>query len=332
MTRRILSGIQPTGNLHLGNYLGAIQQWVPLQQVAECIFFIVDSHAITVPQDPKQLQANIRRTAATYLACGIDPERSIIFAQSSVPAHAELAWIFNCITPLGWLQRMTQFKEKSASQKEGACLGLLAYPVLQAADILLYHPQAVPVGEDQKQHLELTRDIALLFNRLVGHDYFALPEPLITAQGARIMSLRDGTKKMSKSDSSEASRIELTDTADAIAHKVRRAKSDADLIHAEHIENRPELANLLAILALLTGQTLDQTIEPYIGKGFSALKEALIEALVSIIIPIGEKTEALQQDAAYLDAILIKGQKAANVIAHATLMDVKERMGLWVKP
>ena len=264
MRNRIVSGIQPTGSLHLGNYLGSIRQWLPLQQQAECIFLIVDSHAITIPQNPASLRASIRQVAATYIACGIDPATAIICAQSSVSAHAELAWIFNCLTPLGWLQRMTQFKDKSTTQREGACLGLLAYPVLQAADILLYHPKLVPVGEDQKQHIELTRDIALLFNRTVGEDYFHPPEPQILSHGARIMSLRDGLKKMSKSDPSDASRIDLTDDADSIAQKIRRAKSDAELISLENLDARPELHNLLTIYALFANTTLAAAATPCI--------------------------------------------------------------------
>jgi tryptophanyl-tRNA synthetase len=252
---RVLSGVQPTGNLHLGNYLGAIRNWVGLQDSHECLFMLADLHAITVPQNPADLTRNTRETAAAYIACGIDPKRSAIFPQSAVTMHAELAWILNCHTPLGWLNRMTQFKEKSGKNKEAAPVGLYAYPVLMAADILGYHATHVPVGEDQKQHLELARDIAGAFNRAYGEEFFPLPEPLIMPTAARIMSLRDGSKKMSKSDPSDYSRITLTDDADAIAKKIRKATSDSIEGVTYDPEGRPEVANLLTIYGALTNST-----------------------------------------------------------------------------
>ncbi len=251
MQGRIFSGVQPSGNLHLGNYLGAIRNWVALQHEFECIYCIVDLHAITLPQDPKQLAAHTREVTAAYVAAGIDPERCVVFAQSHVPAHAQLAWVFNCIAPLGWLNRMTQFKEKAGKHRDQALAGLYVYPVLMAADILLYRATHVPVGEDQKQHLELARDIAGAFNRKYETEFFPLPEPLILGEATRVMSLRDGTAKMSKSDSSDYSRINLTDDADAIARKLRRAKSDSIMGLAYDPEGRPEAANLLNIYAAL---------------------------------------------------------------------------------
>src|SRR5689334_4598202 len=265
---RIFSGIQPTGNLHLGNYLGAIRNWVVLQKDFECIFCIVDLHALTLPQDPDELRASTREVTAAYIAAGIDPERCTIFNQSMVSAHTELAWLLGCLTPLGWLNRMTQFKEKAGKQRDNAGLGLYAYPVLMAADILLYKATHVPVGEDQKQHLELARDIAGAFNRRYEREFFPLPEPQIFGAATRVMSLRDGTKKMSKSDSSDYSRINMTDDADAVAQKIRKAKTDPQPMPSSEaeLEARPEAANLLGIYAALTDRTLDETIAVFAGK------------------------------------------------------------------
>src|SRR6201994_481802 len=274
---RIFSGIQPTGNLHLGNYLGAIRNWVVLQRDFECIFCIVDLHALTQPQEPDELRASTREVTAAYIAAGIDPERCVIFNQSMVPGHAELAWLLSCLTPLGWLNRMTQFKEKAGKQREEAGLGLYAYPVLMAADILAYKATHVPVGEDQKQHLELARDIAGAFNRRYGVEFFPLPEPQIFGAGTRVMSLRDGTKKMSKSDSSEYSRINMTDDADAIALKIRRAKTDPEPLPetVEALEARPEADNLVGIYAALTNTTREAALGQFAGQNFSTFKEAL---------------------------------------------------------
>ena len=266
---RIFSGVQPTGNLHLGNYLGAIKNWVRMQDDFECIYCIVDLHAITIPQDPAELIANTREVTAGLIAAGIDPERSIIFNQSRIAAHAELAWLLNCFTPLGWLNRMTQFKEKAGKKRDNAVLGLYAYPVLMAADILLYHATHVPVGEDQKQHLELSRDIAGTFNRNYDQDYFPLPEPLILGEATRVMSLRDGRAKMSKSEASENSRINLTDDAEAIQHKIRRAKTDSEPGMSFDPENRPEAANLLGIYAALADENVDAVTARFTGKGFA---------------------------------------------------------------
>ena len=279
MNLAIFSGIQPTGNLHLGNYLGAIRNWVRLQHDYDCIFCIVDLHALTLPQDPVQLQGQTREVTAAYIAAGIDPERCIIFNQSMVPGHAELAWLLGCLTPLGWLNRMTQFKEKAGKQREKAGLGLYAYPVLMAADILLYKATHVPVGEDQKQHLELARDIAGAFNRRYDVDFFPLPEPLIFGAATRVMSLRDGTKKMSKSDESDYSRINMTDDAETIALKIRKAKTDPLPLPetVKDAEARPEADNLLGIYAALADIRREQAVAQFAGKNFSDFKAALAE-------------------------------------------------------
>src|SRR5580700_10000663 len=282
---RIFSGVQPTGNLHLGNYLGAIRNWVTLQRDYDCIFCIVDLHALTLPQDPAQLRAQTREVTAAYIAAGIDPERCIIFNQSMVAAHAELAWLLSCLTPLGWLNRMTQFKEKAGKQREEAGLGLYAYPVLMAADIILYKATHVPVGEDQKQHLELARDIAGAFNRRYGVEFFPLPEPMIFGTATRVMSLRDGTKKMSKSDTSDYSRINMTDDAEAIAQKIRKARTDpAPLPDSEKgFEGRPEAENLVNIFAALADETREQAIARFAGQQFSGFKNELAELTVAKI-------------------------------------------------
>jgi tryptophanyl-tRNA synthetase len=329
MTKKLIfSGIQPTGTLHLGNYLGAIRNWVGMQRQASSLFCIVDMHAITIPQDPSTLRAHNLLTAATYIACGIDPKVSSIFIQSHVPEHTELAWILSCMTPLGWLNRMTQFKEKSGKHREQAGLGLYAYPVLMAADILLYHASHVPVGEDQKQHLELTRDIALMFNRTYGQEYFKLPEPIILSDVARIMSLRDGTKKMSKSDPAEASRICLLDSDEVIADTFRRAKTDTEVLSAENLEARPEARNLLGILAALQNKPLAEVAMEWEGKGFSALKVALTEITIATLSPIRIRIHALLKDPAGLQQILTEGAAKAASNAQSTMREVHNLVGL----
>lgn len=327
--QRVFSGIQPTGALHLGNYLGAIRNWVAMQSRMPCVFGIMDLHAITIPQDPAQLRRATRETAAALIACGIDPDHSMIVVQSSVHAHTELAWILACQTPLGWLNRMTQFKEKSGKDKEKAALGLYSYPVLQAADILVYKATHVPVGEDQKQHLELSRDIAGAFNRHVGKDYFPLPEPLIMPDGARIMSLRDGTKKMSKSDPSDFSRINLTDDADTIAAKFKKAKSDMTQGISFDEQNRPEAANLLQIYAALSNQTMETTVEQFSASNFSQFKSALADVAVSTLAPITARYRDLIADMKEVDAVLQKSAERATAMTITTMNEVKELMGFW---
>lgn len=327
----ILSGIQPTGALHLGNYLGAIRNWVTLQQQHECLFCIVDSHAITVAQEAKMLRSHILETAATYIACGIDPEKAIIFNQSAVSGHAELAWILNCHTPLGWLNRMTQFKEKAGKQKDLAVLGLYAYPVLMAADILLYKANYVPVGEDQKQHLELCRDIAGAFNRYYETSFFSLPEPLILETAARVMSLRDGTKKMSKSDPSEWSRITFADTSDTIAAKIRKAKTDPLPLPetVAGLEDRPEAKNLLAIYAALQNIPLTAAVAQMANKPFSEFKQELAEVACAFFAPIAEKRQQLLNEPAYLEKLVRQGNEKANAISQQTMQQVREVVGLF---
>ncbi|MCE3232873.1 MAG: trpS [Rickettsiaceae bacterium] len=324
---RVLSGVQPTGNLHLGNYLGAIRNWVDMQDNHECLFFIVDLHAITVPQDPESLRQSTREAAAAYIACGIDPDKSAIFHQSSVPEHCELAWLLGTITPMGWLNRMTQFKEKSAKYKDDSGLGLYAYPVLMAADILLYHATHVPVGEDQKQHLELTRDIAGAFNRRYNREYFTLPEPMIIGQATRVMSLRDGTKKMSKSEESEYSRINLTDDADTIARKIKKATSDMEPGISYDVEKRPEVSNLINIFAAVTGEKRDKIVGQYATSGMADFKTALVDALIAHLSPIRAKLLKLNEDNKYLDSILEKGTTKAREIAASNIKEIKDIMG-----
>lgn len=324
---RVLSGVQPTGNLHLGNYLGAIKNWVPMQGTHECLFMMADLHAITVPQNPADLTRNTRETAAAFIACGIDPKRSALFPQSAVTMHAELAWILNCHTPLGWLNRMTQFKEKSGKNKENAPLGLYAYPVLMAADILGYHATHVPVGEDQKQHLELARDIAGAFNRAYGEEFFPLPEPLIMPTAARIMSLRDGSKKMSKSDPSDYSRITLTDDADTIAKKIRKATSDSIEGVTYDPQARPEVANLLTIYAALTDSTAQAVAEKYASASTSSFKNNLSEIAVEKLSPITARMRELMNDHSTLDAILRDGANRARAIAQPILDATMSRVG-----
>jgi tryptophanyl-tRNA synthetase len=327
---RIFSGIQPTGNLHLGNYLGAIRNWVAMQDDYECIFCIVDLHALTQPQDPAELRQSTREVAAAYIASGINAERCIIFNQSMVPAHAELAWLLGCLTPLGWLNRMTQFKEKAGKNREMAGLGLYAYPVLMAADILVYKATHVPVGEDQKQHLELARDIAGAFNRRYERNFFPLPEPQILGEATRVMSLRDGTKKMSKSDISDYSRINMTDDAATIALKIRRAKTDPEPLPAtiEALERRPEADNLVGIYGALVGLSRSEALARFAGQNFSTFKEALSEVAVEVLGRIGREMSRLTADPGHIDGVLRRGVERAAAIAAPVLADVQEICGL----
>ncbi|MEL6939108.1 MAG: tryptophan--tRNA ligase [Cyanobacteria bacterium J06598_1] len=327
---RILSGIQTTGNLHLGNYLGAIRNWVGLQEEYACFLFMADLHAVTVPHDPKVLAENTLKVAATYLACGIDPEKSTLFVQSQLPEHSELAWLFNCITPLNWLERMIQFKEKAKKQGENVSIGLMDYPVLQAADILLYEPDIVPVGEDQKQHLELTRDIAGRLNYQFGTEkkpVLKVPEPLIRADGARIMSLTDGTKKMSKSDPSDQSRIDLADSAQVITKKIKRAKTDPERGLEFDNPERPECNNLLGIYQLLSNQTKEAVAAECKEMGWGQFKPLLAETAVEALGPIQEKYMELMSDRAYLLQVLADGKEKAQAVAAPTLKKVKDAMG-----
>ncbi len=329
MANRIFSGIQPTGNLHLGNYLGAIRNWVRLQGDFECLFCLVDLHAITVWQDPKELTANTREVAAGLLAAGVDAKSCIVFAQSRVPAHAELAWVLNCIARLGWLNRMTQFKEKAGKQRENASVGLYAYPCLMAADILLYHATHVPVGEDQKQHLELTRDIAQKFNNDFGVDFFPEVEPLIFGAATRVMSLRDGSKKMSKSDASDYSRLNLTDDADSIADKIRKARTDPHPLPetVADLETRPEADNLLGIYAALVDLNREEALQRVAGKMFSDFKRELIEVAVAELTPIGAEMRRLMADPAEIDRILADGAGRARALAQPILDEVHRIVG-----
>ncbi|MDP9126686.1 MAG: tryptophan--tRNA ligase [Pseudomonadota bacterium] len=328
---RILSGMQPTGNLHLGNYLGALRNWVKLQHTHECYYCVVDLHAITVPQDPVRLKASARETAAAYIAAGIDASKSSLFCQSAVPAHAELSWILSTLTPLGWLNRMTQFKEKMGKSRDLELLGLYAYPVLMAADILIYKATHVPVGEDQKQHLELTRDAAGAFNRAYGVEYFPLPEPLILGEATRVMSLRDGSKKMSKSDESDYSRINLTDDADTIVLKIRKAKSDMDPLPGavEGLAGRPEADNLVTIYAALAGMTREAVLKQHAGAPFSKFKPALTELAVATLGPITARMRELMAHPNEIDKILIRGAEHANALTSKHMREVKDIIGLW---
>ncbi len=332
MCKKIFSGVQPTGNLHLGNYLGAIKNFVDLNNDKhnECIFCVVDLHAITVKQDPKELKNNIRETVATFVASGIDPKKSIIFNQSMVPAHAEGAWILSCVARMGWLNRMTQFKEKAGKDKEKASIGLYSYPVLMAADILLYDATHVPVGEDQKQHLELCRDIAQKFNNdFEIENFLQVPEPLIQKEFSRIMSLKDGSKKMSKSELSDLSRINLTDDKDQIINKIKRAKTDPlpMPMNVDNLNNRLEARNLLGIYSSLTNSSLKNSVEIFAGKNFSEFKEKLSDELVSKIDPISKEIKKLLNDKSYLDKILLEGVEKANAIASKKIEKIKEIIG-----
>ncbi|MFN4042137.1 MAG: tryptophan--tRNA ligase [Brevundimonas sp.] len=331
--RRILSGIQASGALHLGNYLGALKRFTALQdEGAPCFLFVADMHAITVWQDPAKLTAQTREIAAAYLASGLDPAKSTIFPQSAVRAHAELAWVFNCVARLGWLDRMTQFKEKSGKHKERSSVGLYTYPVLQAADILLYKATGVPVGEDQKQHLELTRDIAAKFNTdFSAPGFFPLPEPLIQGPATRVMSLRDGSAKMSKSDPSDQSRINLTDDADAIAAKVKKARTDAEPLPEtlDGLADRAEAKNLVAIYAALAGTTREAVIAEYAGQGFGAFKPRLAELAVSELAPVTAEMRRLMDDPAEIDRVLADGARRAAEIADPVVDEVKRIVGFW---
>ncbi|MEO0542330.1 MAG: tryptophan--tRNA ligase [Pseudomonadota bacterium] len=346
---RVFSGVQPTGNLTLGNYLGAIKKFVALQETRDCIYCVVDLHAITVPQDPMVLQEATRGVAAAYIASGIDPEKHIVFNQSRVREHSELAWVFNCVARMGWLNRMTQFKEKAGKDRENASVGLFAYPTLMAADILLYRATHVPVGDDQKQHLELTRDIAQKFNNdysqrigeldigvdmEIGREqitgYFPLTEPIIEGPATRIMSLRDGTKKMSKSDPSDMSRINLTDTSDDIAKKIRKAKTDPEPLPSdvEGLANRPEASNLVGIYAAMADMEIEAVIADVGGKPFSEFKPMLAELAVEKISPVAAEMRRLTADPAYIDSILRDGAERASAIAGKTMSHVREIVGL----
>ena len=332
MGKKIFSGVQPTGNLHLGNYLGAIKNFVELnnQKDNECIFCVVDLHAITVKQDPKELKKNIRETAATFIASGIDPNNSIIFNQSMVSAHCEAAWILSCVSRIGWLNRMTQFKEKAGKDKEKASIGLYSYPVLMAADILLYDATHVPVGDDQKQHLELCRDIAQKFNNdFNAPEFLRAPEPLIQKEFSRIMSLKDGIKKMSKSDPSDLSRINLTDEKEEISNKIKKAKTDPMPMPSsiKELIERPEAENLLGIYSSLSNQNLENSVKEFNGKQFSEFKEKLSEILIEKIEPISKEIKKLLNDEMYLDEILLKGSEKADKIASKKIKEIKELVG-----
>jgi tryptophanyl-tRNA synthetase len=328
---RVVSGIQPTGNLHLGNLLGAILRWVRVQDEAECLFFLADLHALTVDIDPNALRAQVREMAAALIASGIDPKKSVLFTHGAVPAHSELAWILQCTARVGWLNRMTQFKEKSGKSREGASVGLYTYPVLQAADILLYKATHVPVGDDQKQHIELARDIAIKFNTDFDTNLFVPPEPFIGGgAAARVMSLRDGAAKMSKSDPSDMSRINLSDSDDAIAQKIRKAKTDPEPLPDDPalLDGRPEARNLVGVYAAATGASLEQVLASFAGQGFGAFKPALADVLVELIAPIRERLQQLREHGAELDGILAAGAQRAAALAAPTLAEAKSAIGL----
>jgi tryptophanyl-tRNA synthetase len=335
---RVFSGVQPTGNLHLGNYLGAITKFVDLQETHDCVFCVVDLHAITVPQDPKALKSSIREVTAAFIAAGIDPVKHIVFNQSQVSAHAELAWVLNCVARIGWMNRMTQFKEKAGKDREAASVGLYAYPVLMAADILAYKSTHVPVGEDQKQHLELARDIAQKFNLDfaesiaalgLGETFFPQPEPLIQGPATRVMSLRDGAKKMSKSDPSDNSRINLSDDADTIASKIRKAKTDPEPLPSEvaGLAGRPEADNLVGIFAALQGSTKAGVLADFGNANFSTFKSALVDLAVASLGPVTAGMKRLVADPAHIDAILCDGAQRADAIARKTMNEVKDILG-----
>ena len=335
---RVFSGVQPTGNLHLGNYLGAIRKFVALQSSHECIYCVVDMHAVTTWQDPKELTNNIREVTAAFLAAGIDPKAHIVFNQSQVSEHAELAWVFNCVARMGWLSRMTQFKEKAGKDSESASVGLFSYPTLMAADILLYRATHVPVGDDQKQHLELTRDIATKFNndfgaqlaeRGIADGYFPITEPVIEGPATRVMSLKDGNNKMSKSDASDHSRINLTDDNDAIAKKIRKARTDPEPLpdSPDGLKSRPEADNLVGIYAALTGREKSEILTEFGGKQFSEFKPALAELAVEKLAPINTEMRRLRDDPGYIDSVLSDGAERAREIARVTMKDVKSILG-----
>lgn len=327
---RTVSGIQPTGNLHLGNYLGAIKNWVKLQEKSECFFFLADLHAITVHNDPAELSANCREMVAALVAAGVDPQKSVLFNQARVPQHAELAWLLICNTPMGWLDRMTQFKEKSGKHKQRSSLGLYGYPVLQAADVLIYQATHVPVGEDQKQHLELARDIASKFNSDTGEEVFTLPEPFIEGPAARVMSLRDGAAKMSKSDPSDLSRINMTDDDETIAKKIKKARTDPEPLPEtlDELDGRSEAKNLVGIYAALSDTSAETVLSEFAGQGFGAFKPALADLAVAKLSPIRIRFEALRQDRDSIDAILRDGAERAQERAQPTVDGAHKALGL----
>ena len=326
---RIFSGVQPTGTLHLGNYLGAIKNFVELQEKYNCIYCVVDQHAITVDQNPQELRSNILEVLASFIAAGVDYQKQIIFQQSSVPAHSQLAWVFNCVSRIGWLNRMTQFKDKAGKNRENVSVGLMVYPNLMAADILAYLATHVPVGDDQKQHLELSRDIAQKFNNDFGVDFFPQPEPLIYGSATRVMSLRDGNKKMSKSDPSDFSRILLTDDDETISAKIRKAKSDSELIPntKDALQNKPECLNLINILAATTNQSVEQVLGNYAGKEYSSLKKDLADCLVQVISPIRKEINNLLDNRDELNVILAEGTEKAAAIANPVIEEVYRIVG-----
>ena len=326
---RVFSGVQPTGTLHLGNYLGAIKNFVELQNKYNCIYCVVDQHAITVDQDPKELRSNILEVLASFIAAGVDYKKQIIFQQSSVPAHSQLAWVFNCVSRIGWLNRMTQFKDKAGKNKENVSVGLMVYPNLMAADILAYLATHVPVGDDQKQHLELSRDIAQKFNNDFGVEFFPQPEPLIYGSATRVMSLRDGNKKMSKSDPSDFSRILLTDDDDTISAKIKKAKSDSELIPSskDDLQNKPECLNLINILSATTNQSVDQVLGNYSGKEYSSLKKDLADSLIQVISPIRSEINNLLNNRDELNVILADGTEKAAAIANPIIEEVYKIVG-----
>jgi len=328
-TKRILSGVQPSGDLHLGNYLGAIKNFVSLQKEYECFFCVVDLHAITVWQDPKVLANKTREVTAAFIASGIDPKKNNIFVQSQVPQHAQLGWLFNCVARMGWLNRMTQFKDKAGKNSENVSVGLFSYPTLMAADILIYLATHVPVGDDQKQHLELTRDIAQKFNNDFKTDFFPIPEPLILGEATRVMSLRDGSKKMSKSDPSDYSRIMLTDTAENIIQKIKKAKTDPEPLPQDKtgLEKRPEAENLISIFASLQDTSIESVIKDYAGKEFSTFKKDLADISVSKLEPITSEMNKLMSDVSYIDSILNQGKENAVAVAEPVLQKTKEIIG-----
>ena len=328
---RVVSGIQPTGDLHLGNLLGAILRWVRMQEDAECLYFLADLHALTVDVDPQQLRSSVREMAAALFASGIDPQKSVVFAHSAVPAHAELAWVLGCTARMGWLNRMTQWKDKAGKNREGSSLGLFAYPVLQAADILLYRATHVPVGDDQKQHIELARDIAIKFNTDFDVELFVPPEPYIGGgSAARVMSLRDGNAKMSKSDPSDMSRINLTDSDDLVAQKIRKAKTDPEPLPDDPklLDTRPEARNLVGIYGAVTGTSVEQVLARFAGQGFGAFKPALADALVALLMPLRRRLEEFRSDPAALDKLLADGAERAAALAAPTLARTYDAVGL----
>jgi tryptophanyl-tRNA synthetase len=330
-TRRVVSGIQPTGGLHLGNLLGAILRWVRMQDEAECLYFLADLHALTVDVDPAELRSNVREMAAALIASGIDPSKSVLFRQSAIPAHSELAWILQGTARMGWLNRMTQWKDKAGKNQEGSSVGLFTYPVLQAADILLYNASHVPVGEDQKQHVELTRDIAMKFNNDFDVELFVAPEPYIGGgTAARVMSLRDGRSKMSKTDPSEMSRVQLTDSDEAIAQKIRKAKTDPDPLPADPalLESRPEAKNLVGIYAAVKDESVEEVLAKFAGQGFGAFKPALADAVIALISPIRTRLEDLRQHPEEIDRILAEGAARAADLGAPVLAAAKAAVGL----